>query len=157
MKKLKNPFDKLPGYYCFGCSSNNPHGLQMSFSEAGDEIISEWNPEEYFQGYINIIHGGIQSTLMDEIASWVVFIKLKTGGVTARLTSKFRKPLVISEGPVTIRAKLIKHNSRIAEIEVKLFNGKGEFCAESIAEYFILSPEKAASTMNFPDIKDFYN
>jgi uncharacterized protein (TIGR00369 family) len=156
MKKLMNPFDKLPDYYCFGCSSHNPMGLKMTFEEDGEEIISTWNPEKQFQGYINIVHGGVQCTLMDEIASWVVFIKLKTGGVTSKLSAKFRKPLVISEGAVTIRARLIEHSSRLAKIEVKIINSKGILCSESLAEYFLLTPEKAASTMNFPEIHDFY-
>lgn len=157
MKKLKNPFDQLPGYNCFGCSSNNHAGLQMTFYEDGDEIISKWMPDPHFQGYINMVHGGIQSTLIDEIASWVVFIKMKTGGVTSKLTTKFRKPLVISDGEVTIRAKVIEKKSRIVEIDVKLYNGKGVLCSESVAEYFLLTSEKAATTMNFPSTEDFYN
>ncbi len=156
MIKLENPFDKLPGYYCFGCSSKNHQGLKMSFYEDGDEIISNWTPDPHFQGYINIIHGGIQSTLMDEIASWVVFIKLKTGGVTSKLCTRFRKPLLVSEGPVTIRARLVSNTSRLAEIDVKLYNGKGILCSESVAEYFIINPEKAAKTMNFPRLDEFY-
>lgn len=156
MRKLRNPFDQLPGYYCFGCSQENHQGLQMTFYEDGDEIISTWNPEKHFQGYMNIVHGGVQSTLMDEIASWVVFIKLKTGGVTSRLNSRFRKPVLLSDGPVTVRARLKDNRGRIAEIDVSLYNGKGELCSESVAEYFILSREKAAETMNFPDSDAFY-
>jgi len=156
MKKLRNPFDHLPGYYCFGCSTNNHNGLKMAFFEDGDEIVSTWMPDEHFQGYINIIHGGIQSTLMDEIASWVVFIKLQTGGVTSKLSVKFRKPLQVNEGPVTLRAKLIGKSSRMAEIDVKLYNRNNLLCSEALAEYFVLSQEKARETMNFPEMAEFY-
>lgn len=156
MRKLSNPFEKLPGYYCFGCSSVNHQGLRMTFYEDGEEIISTWNPDHHFQGYINIVHGGVQSTLMDEIASWVVFIKLRTGGVTSKLITKFRKPVVISDGPLTIRAKLVSKGSRLAEIDVKLFNGKGVLCSETTAEYFVFTPEKAAEQMNFPGVEAFY-
>lgn len=128
----------------------------MHFFEDGEEIISKWDPEPQFQGYINIIHGGIQATLMDEIASWVVFIKLQTGGVTSSLKTKFRKPFRLDQGPATLRAKLLNKKGRVAEIEVKLYNGPGQLCSEAIAEYFILSPEKARETMNFPDIQAFY-
>lgn len=157
MQKLNNPFDKIPGYNCFGCSSNNHHGLQMTFYEDGKEIVSTWDPDDHFQGYINTVHGGIQSTLMDEIASWVVFIKVQTGGVTSKLTTKFRKPVLVTDGRITIRAKLVSQTSRLAEIEVKLYNGKNVLCSESIAEYFLLSHEKAADAMNFPAMDDFYN
>jgi len=156
MRKLRNPFDALPGYFCFGCSSDNKHGLRMTFFEDGDEIISRWDPDPQYQGYINIIHGGVQATLMDEIASWVVFIKLKTGGVTSRLSSRFRKPVLVNEGPLTIRARLKEHSGRIAAIEVKLFNGEQILCADASVEYFVLSPEKAATSMNYPGVEAFY-
>lgn len=156
MRKLRNPFEALPGYFCFGCSSENHHGLRMTFFEDGDEIVSTWDPDPHFQGYINIVHGGVQATLMDEIASWVVFIKLKTGGVTSRLSSKFRRPVLVDEGPLTIRARLIRQSGRLAEIEVKLYNGKEVLCSESTVEYFILPEEKAVSTMNFPGVDAFY-
>ena len=156
MKKLKNPFADLPGYYCFGCSPHNDHGLQMEFFEDGEEVVSTWDPARFYQGYINMLHGGIQSTMMDEIASWVVFIKLKTGGVTSRLTSRFRKPVMLDKGPITLRAKLVDQRRNIAEIHVSLFNSNGELCAESVAEYFVLTSEKARSEMNFPGTEAFY-
>ena len=39
---------------------------------------------------------------------------------------------------------------------LKLFNSKGVLCAESVAEYFVLSEEKAKEVMNFPDPDAFY-
>lgn len=156
MRKLSNPFEALPGHFCFGCSAENHQGLCMTFYEDGDEIISTWDPDPHFQGYINIVHGGVQTTLMDEIASWVVFIKLKTGGVTSRLTSRFRRPVLVDEGPLTIRARLKEHSGRIAVIDVKLYNGKKVLCAESSVEYFVLPQEKAASAMNYPGVEAFY-
>ena len=156
MKKLKNPFAELPGYYCFGCSPHNDHGLRMEFYEDGDEIVSTWDPVKYYQGFINVLHGGVQGTMMDEIASWVVFIKIKSGGVTSRLTTRFRKPVMINEGPITLRARLVEQRRNIAEIHVRLFNAKEELCSESTAEYFILSPDKAQKEMNFPGPDAFY-
>ncbi len=77
MKKIRNPYVDLKGYNCFGCSPNNIQGLHMHFEEHGEKIISEWTPKMQFQGYKNVLHGGIQATLMDEIASWCVQIKQK--------------------------------------------------------------------------------
>lgn len=156
MKKLKNPFAKLPGYYCFGCSPHNDHGLRMEFFEDGDEVISTWDPARYFQGYINVLHGGVQCTLMDEIAAWVVMVKLKTGGVTSRLTTRFRRPVMVNEGQISLRAKLVEQRRNIAEIKIELYNSSKQLCAEATAEYFVLSLEKAHKEMNFPDPNAFY-
>ena len=73
MKKIKNPWLSKPGYDCFGCCPENPQGVAMVVFEDGDEIICFWKPQSHYQGWINTLHGGIQATLIDECASWVVF------------------------------------------------------------------------------------
>ena len=74
MKKIKNPYAGLEeqGYNCFACCPSNPFGLKMEFYEDGDDIVCLWNPHPNFQSWLNTLHGGIQSTLMDELGGWVV-------------------------------------------------------------------------------------
>ena len=124
MIKLQNPYAAFPGYSCFACSPTNPSGLHMEFYKDGDEIVSKWDPSEHYQGFHDILHGGIQSTMMDEIASWVVFIMFDTAGMTYQLNVRFRKPVVISRGIVTVRASLVKQQKRLAEIEARLYDGE---------------------------------
>ena len=73
MKKIINPWRGMDGYNCFGCAPHNEAGVKMEFYEDGDEIVSVWRPESKFQGWINTLHGGVQSVLLDEICGWVVF------------------------------------------------------------------------------------
>ena len=93
----------------------------MEFFKEGDELICKWDPVEHYQGFHDILHGGIQATMMDEIASWVVFVILDTAGVTYQLSTRFRKPVHISKGLITVRATLVKQQRRIAEIEATYF------------------------------------
>ncbi len=83
MKKIPNPWLETDGYYCFGCAPTNAYGLQMEFFEEGEELVCYWEPKSHFQGWLNTLHGGIQSVLMDEIAAWVVVKKRNTCGVTS--------------------------------------------------------------------------
>lgn len=150
MTKLKNPYAEFKEYQCFGCSPTNPLGLHMEFYKEGDELVCKWNPNDHFQGFHDILHGGIQSTMMDEIASWVVFVFLDTAGVTYQLNTRFRKPVVLSKGTITIRAKLIKQERRVAEIEANLFDGENKLCSESRLNYFVLPRDKAEKEFHFP-------
>lgn len=97
MRKIKNPWTDKEGYDCYGCCHDNPIGLHMDFYEDGDDIVCFWNPQQHFQGWVDTLHGGIQSTLIDEIASWVVFRKMSTTGVTSNLEVKFKKPVMTTE------------------------------------------------------------
>ena len=93
MKKIINPWKDMEGYNCFGCSPDNEAGVRMEFYEDGDEVVSIWKPRPEYQGWLNTLHGGIQSVLLDEICGWVVFRKLQTGGVTSKMESRFRKSI----------------------------------------------------------------
>ena len=118
MRKIKNPWTDKEGYDCYGCCHDNPIGLHMDFYEDGDDIVCFWNPQQHFQGWVDTLHGGIQSTLIDEIASWVVFRKMSTTGVTSNLEVKFKKPVMTTENQITLRAHLVELRRNIATIEV---------------------------------------
>ncbi|HAN18823.1 MAG: hypothetical protein A2X13_08020 [Bacteroidetes bacterium GWC2_33_15] len=156
MKKINNPFTHIPGYNCFGCSPDNQLGLQMHFFEEGEWIISPWKPRPHLTGYGNILHGGIQTTLMDEIASWLLYIKLETAGVTSGINVKFKKAVETDKGIITIRAKLVDHNRKLATIYTELLNTKGELCTEAEIKYFIFSQDVAREKFYYPGKEAFF-
>ncbi len=127
----------------------------MEFFKEGDELVCKWNPGEHFQGFHDILHGGVQATMMDEIASWVVFVMLDTAGVTYQLNTRFRKPVLISKGTITVRATLVRQEKRIAEIKARLYDGEDTLCAESQVNYFVMPRDKAVQDLNFPGREAF--
>jgi acyl-coenzyme A thioesterase PaaI-like protein len=155
LKKITNPFIGKENYNCFGCSPDNPHGLRMEFFEKGDEILSIWNGKDYFAGFENILHGGIQATIMDEIASWVVFVKLETGGFTSNLNVQYKQPVSLDKGNITIRASLKEMKKNIAFIDVSLFDGDGKLCSVAVAQYFTLPEKIARKKLRYPGIESF--
>lgn len=156
MKKIINPFVKIPGYKCFGCSPDNPFGLKMEFFEQDDHVISTWIPEAHFSGYLDVLHGGVQSTLMDEIASWLVFVKLKTAGVTQKMEISYLKPALTSTGKFELKATLNNVNKRVAEVDVELADGNGQICATAKVYYFIYPEKIAKERLWFPGYDAFF-
>ncbi len=156
MIKLNNPYARLPEYHCFGCSPHHATGLRMEFYDDGEELVSTWEPNPEFQGFHDILHGGIQATMMDEIASWVVFTRLDTAGVTYQMKTRYRKPVHISRGTITLRAKQTEQQRNIVTIAVSLFDGTGTRCSESLVDYFLVPRERAVREMHFPGREAFY-
>ena len=101
-KKLYNAYEQHEGYNCFGCASGNEHGLRCEFYEEGEYITCHWMPRPEFQGFFHVLHGGIQATLMDEIACWNVFAKVKSAGVTVELTTKYRATVYSDRGEIPV-------------------------------------------------------
>lgn len=153
MKKIVNPWQGIEGYMCFACSPDNPSGLHMEFYEDGDDVVALWKPEDFCQGWLDTLHGGIQSTLMDEIAGWTIVRKLQTTGVTSRLEAKFIKSISTKEPELTIRSRIKEQKRNAVFLEAEIFNSQQELCARADIVYFVVPPEKAASEFFFKGCK----
>jgi uncharacterized protein (TIGR00369 family) len=155
MRKIINPYDPERNK-CFGCSPSNPIGLHLHFFEEGDEIVTEWDPEFYLQGYLNVLHGGIQATLHDEIASWTVYVKAETAGVTSKLEVSYLKAVYVNKGTITLRSRILTQEERYVTMHTQLFNAKGELCSEGRVTYFVYPQELAIRRFHYPGKEAFF-
>ena len=149
MKKIKNPWLHKPGYNCIGCSPDNPMGLHLDFGEDGEDVVSRWTPTADYQGWIDTLHGGVQSLLLDEVAGWVVTRKLQTTGVTSKMEVQYVKPISTYDSLLTIRARISRQMRNVAFIEGEIYNAHGEVCTKATLTYFCASRQKAEETMGF--------
>ena len=149
MKKIINPFINLEGYNCFGCAPNNPFGVKMEFYEDGEDIVCHWTPRSEYQGWLDTLHGGIQSVLLDEICAWVLMRKLQTAGVTSKMETRFLKPVSTNDSQITLRAHITEQKRNIIIIDATLENSAGKICSQSRCTYFAFPQEKAKQEMFF--------
>ena len=139
----------MSGYNCFGCCPTNPIGAQMRFYEDGDDIISIWKPTQNHQSWINTLHGGVQAVLLDEVCGWVIFHKLHTAGVTAKMETRYLRPVSTCGGTVTLRARIAEQRRNLVTIEATLADSQGTVCTKAVCTYFAFPAEKARSEMFF--------
>lgn len=159
MKRIINPFENLKkeeGYNCFGCSPHNELGLKLQFYDNGEGLTAYWKPSRILEGYPHVVHGGIQSTLLDEIGGWVVYTKCETAGVTLNMNVDFKRPLRITENDVVIKGKVIQQFEKQAVILAEIFDANGELCTEASITYFIYPQQMAIKRYNYPGIEAFY-
>lgn len=158
MRKIKNihSHEDPEKYNCFGCAPHNKSGLQLEFWEDGDEVVAFWEPQHNLMGWTNVLHGGIQATLMDEVSGWLVYVKCATAGVTAEMNVKFRKPLLMNCGLITIRSKLHEQNRRFATINSKI-TCNNEVCAEAVLKFYLIPQEIARTQYHYPGVEAFFD
>jgi acyl-coenzyme A thioesterase PaaI-like protein len=99
--------------YCFVCGEKNPAGLHLRFSLHEGKVFTEFIPQKIHQGYRDIIHGGLISTILDE-AMVKAAIMQGIPAVTAEMTIRFRNPLLAGE-KAFVEAVLLKSNRKIIE------------------------------------------
>ena len=149
MKRINNPWTAIPQYNCFGCCPTNPIGTQMRFFEDGEDIISIWKPTQNHQSWMNTLHGGIQATLLDEAAGWLISRKFQTSGMTTNLNIKYKRPIPTTEGTkVEIRAHIREMKRSFALMEASI-TCNGELCSTAELTFYCFSQEKAREEFHF--------
>ncbi|MBI5408413.1 MAG: PaaI family thioesterase [Nitrospirae bacterium] len=115
--------------YCFVCGENNPIGLRLDFSFDGKTIKTEFVSRKEHQGYFNIVHGGIISTLLDE-AMVKLAIEMGMPAVTAQMDIRLRKALNVGE-KIIVEAEILKDTKKIIEAYAKAVTEEGIIAADA--------------------------
>ena len=57
--------------FCFVCGEENPKGMHLKFQKCQDKVYARFSFEKYYQGYNNIVHGGVISLVLDEAMAYL--------------------------------------------------------------------------------------
>lgn len=117
--------------WCFACGQDNPIGLKLDFKKDGDNgVIAEFVPGKEYQGYLEIMHGGITSTLLDEAMAKCMMICFDRLSVTIRLEARFRKPVPIGR-KVVVKALYEKQEKSFHFMTSEVRDEKGVLLASA--------------------------
>jgi len=104
--------------YCFACGKKNPIGFQLAIWETENGVKTEFIVKKEFEGYKDIVHGGIVATLLDEMIAWACR-KKGYHAVTAELTVRYKKPMLINQKYFAFgEIKKIHHRLIIGESKI---------------------------------------
>jgi uncharacterized protein (TIGR00369 family) len=139
MKPVPNRSDHL----CFGCGPRNPYGLKMKFYSDEKVVVSWVTVPEHLCGWDNLVHGGVITTILDEIMSWSAIYLLKRFILTKSIRVDFLKPLCVgqrlrAEGSVQSVA-----DGREASVAGVICDPEGRPCARSQGTFAIMAPRVA--------------
>jgi uncharacterized protein (TIGR00369 family) len=97
--------------FCFVCGKANERGLKLSFSSDKGKSSAEFILQQQFQGYRNIIHGGIIAAILDE-AMIHSAVSENLNPVTAEITIRYKQPLY-ADMPAVVDAELTQRGPRL--------------------------------------------
>ena len=119
--------------FCFVCGKKNPQGLKLSFHYSNGRIVSEFTPSKIHQGYKDIIHGGIITSVLDEAMIQAAIAEGMTP-LTGEITVRFKNPLLANEETI-VEAEITKKGSRLTEASSRLIKkNTGDIIAEAFAK-----------------------
>ena len=127
---------------CFACGSLNEHGLHLDLHVARERCWTELTIGDRFQGWDGIAHGGIVSTILDEVMAWSL-AATDNWGVTARMTVTFKQPVPIG---ARIRAEgwIVANRRRVIQTAARIVDADGAALALAEATYVEAGPQRKA-------------
>ena len=137
---------------CIICGIETNAGVKASFYEMEDQsVIALFNFKEIHQSYPERTHGGMITAMLDETIGRAIWVyEPNTWGVTANLTTKFRKPVPYNT-PLKAIGNIIENTSRLFKGVGRIETLDGIVLAEAEAVYVKLPLEKIA-TSNHEDV-----
>ena len=87
---------RIRPHHCFACGELNEVGLHLRLNLEPGRCWTELALPRRFEGWEGIIHGGILSTILDEVMAWSL-VSHDNWGVTARMSIDFRKPVTVGQ------------------------------------------------------------
>lgn len=122
--------------HCFGCGRDNPIGLKLDMKLDGNRCVAYFTPKAEHESYGDRMHGGLTSTLLDEVMGDYVFRKAGKPAYTARLEIRFRSAIRIGE-TVKVEGWPEVHRGRLFIMKGKITHADGTPAAEAKAEMML--------------------
>ncbi len=127
---------------CFVCGKENPIGLKLKFDTIGGEYVTYFTPEKRHQGYVGITHGGIVSTVLDEVMARFVH-SLGHNAVTGEITVRFKRPAAVGRR-LKFVGRIDEENSRMLMTSANATDEQGVVIAEASAKMVKVAGNEAA-------------
>lgn len=141
-KGERKDLPKSEGYRCFACGTNNPLGLGMSFYSLGKTVRSDLTLNEHHVGWENLAHGGIISTVLDEIMGWTVIAFKRVFFVTRSIQIHYLRPVEVNSPLTAVGEIEIDSAPKGCSTRGTLFDAHGKKLAEGQAEMAYLSGKR---------------
>lgn len=123
---------------CFGCGSENPHGLRMRFETDGSRLYSSLTIADHLRGWSNLAHGGVISSILDEMMSWTAICLSERLILTKKMEVEFLRPVLINEEIFAEGWSEEIINDRTAIISAHIMDSKGTVLARSKGHFALL-------------------
>jgi acyl-coenzyme A thioesterase PaaI-like protein len=107
---------------CFVCGEANPMGLNLRFHTDGHTVHTRFVPRGEHIGFRGVMHGGLISTVLDEVMVWAVGVAVKRFAFCAEMTVRFLSPA--RPGMVLVATGMLAEDRR-----GRVFHTRGELRA----------------------------
>jgi uncharacterized protein (TIGR00369 family) len=145
MKKLSGtlPWTKS----CFVCGEDNIRGLRLRAKIKDGRVSIDYTTKAQDLGYSHIVHGGITTTLIDEVMAWAAIITTGKVCVAAEINVRLKNPVEVGHD-IHVEGWIEKPASRICYANGVITDKTGKTLILGYGKYMPLAQTKALHFKN---------
>ena len=120
---------------CFVCGWRNPVGLKMRFRTDGKIVEGRFTPGPEHGGFLNVIHGGILATILDEVMVWACSVQTKKFCYCAEMSVRYLLPARPAEEIIATAEMVENRKNRILTAKGEIMRANGDVLTTSTGKY----------------------
>ena len=129
---------------CFVCGESNPSGLKLRFETDGRSVRTRFTPGPEHVGFRQTVHGGLLSTLLDEIMVWACAVRTRRFAFCVELSVRFVKPVRPSQEISATGELTANRRGKLFEARAELTDSAGAVLATATGKYWPVKASEAA-------------
>lgn len=135
---------------CFACGPANDRGLHLDIQNDGDVTYVEFTPDESWQGFGGVVHGGLVATVLDEVMAWELY-GYDDFAVTGRMEITYRKLVPVGQR-LRASARLVQDRGRAKKVHAEIRDQDGGLLASADSVFVSIPAEQEAELRRrYPD------
>ena len=120
---------------CFVCGQANPLGLKLRLETDGSKVFARFVPEPGHVGFKGTVHGGILSTLLDEVMAWACGVGARQFAYCAEMTVRFSKPARPGSTIQAVGELVANRRNKLFEVRAELRDEQAVLLASATGKY----------------------
>jgi acyl-coenzyme A thioesterase PaaI-like protein len=129
---------------CFVCGESNAIGLNLRFKTDGQAVHGRFVPRPEHIGFKGIVHGGIITTVLDEVMVWACVVQAKRFAFCAELTVRFLNPVRPGQTLLVTAELAANRRDKIFEAKAEMRDDAGLALATATGKYLPIKETDAA-------------
>jgi len=121
---------------CFACGPDNELGLRLKFEYGPGSARCVTTIEPQFAGWVDMLHGGIVATLLDEAMAHAA-IAAGVRAVTARMEIRFNKPAPVGV-PLELHGTIERRRGKVLDATATIRDRAGTLYAQGSSRFIAL-------------------
>ncbi len=136
-----------PTKSCFVCGHLNSAGLRLRFETDGRIVRTQLVMQPAHVGFKDTVHGGLISTVLDEVMTWACGVKTKRFAYCAELTVRFHHPARPGVPLVATGELVHDRRGRLFEARADMRDDQNVLLASATGKYMPIADQTAAAML----------